>query len=55
MEVALRTSRDREIAAKDDWVNVFREVFAGDRDGEEVEDRLLVISPKATRVDCYPE
>ena len=55
MEVASRTSRDREIAAKDDWVNVFREVFAGDRDGEEVEDELLVVSPKATRVDCYPE
>ena len=55
MEVASPTSRDQEIATKDDWVNVFCEVFTGDRDGEEVKDRLLVVFPEATRVDCYPE
>ena len=32
-----------------------REMFAEDRDGQEVGGELLVVSPKATRVDCYPE
>ena len=32
-----------------------REMFAEDRDGQEVGEELSVVSPKATRVDCYPE
>ena len=32
-----------------------REMFAEDRDGQEVGGELSVVSPKATRVDCYPD
>ena len=32
-----------------------RKMFAEDRDGQEVGEELSVVSPKATRVDCYPE